>query len=74
MKAIAVFLATAAVDALWSRYIWHTAQHRAWPAACYSAGIVLSGAVTTVAIVADNWMVIPAALGAFAGTFLAVRR
>ena len=71
--ALAVFLATAVVDALWTRYIQHTAERRAGQAASYSALLVLCGAFSTVAIVDQHWLAIPAAAGAFVGTYLTAR-
>lgn len=72
MKALAVFLAVALADAAWSLYMLAVAAHRPFAAAGYSAGIVVMGAFVTVAYVKDRRYLLPAALGAFVGTYLSV--
>jgi hypothetical protein len=74
MKWLAVFLAVALADALWSRYILAASTRQAGIASLYSAGIVLVGGFTTLAYVDDPRYLLPAALGAVAGTYWAVRR
>jgi hypothetical protein len=73
MIAALSFLAMIAVDVMWARYIMAAADRRAWSAAIYSGGIVLGGAVVTLAYVDSAWNLIPASLGAIAGTYWTVR-
>ncbi len=63
-----------AVDVSWTRYtqaVNAKAPHRA---AWWSVAIFLTGAANVVAYTTDRWLLIPACIGAFAGTFYAVRR
>ena len=74
MKALLAFAAMIAVDVMWAKYILAASDRQALPAACWSAGIVLGGAVVTLAYVESAWNLIPACAGAFAGTWWTVRR
>lgn len=73
ITALGVFLAVLVADWLWARYTIAAAARLQVPAAGFSALIVLAGGVTTVALTHSAWYLIPAALGAFVGTWLAVR-
>ena len=68
-----VFVATLLVDFCWTRYNVHSAAKHAHRAAAWSAGIILFGFVNVVSYTADHWLVIPALLGAYAGTWVAIR-
>lgn len=70
----AAFLAMIAVDICWAKYILAAGDRRAFHAACWSAAIVSGGAVVTLLYVASPWNMVPAALGAFAGTYWTVNR
>lgn len=72
-QAVLVFIAVAIVDAFWTRYFQSTTEKQAVKAGYYSALIILFSAFTTRAYVHDGWMTIPAALGAFVGTWATVR-
>ena len=74
MKALLSFVAMVGVDALWAAYILAASDRRALPAALYSGGIVLCSAVVTLLYVESAWNLIPATLGAVAGTYWTVRR
>ena len=74
MNAALAFLAMIAVDILWSAYIMAVADRRAVKAALYSGGIVLGGAVVTLAYVDSAWNLIPACIGATVGTYWTVKR
>jgi hypothetical protein len=74
MIAALAFLAMIAVDIAWAKYIMAAADRRAGAAALYSGGIVLGGAITTLALVDSAWNLIPATLGAVAGTYWTVKR
>lgn len=73
-KAAIVFIAMFALDFVWARYTFAMTQKRAGAAATYSAVIIGLGGASTINYVSDHWMLIPAAAGAFAGTWLAVER
>jgi hypothetical protein len=72
IRALAVFLAVAVSDIMWTRYIIHASSGASFPAASYAAGIVVVGAFVTLAYVRDRIYIIPAVLGAFVGTYLSV--
>ena len=72
-RGVAVFLAVALTDSLWTGWIRAASDGSALPAASYSALIVLVGAFVTCSYVKDRIYLIPAVLGAFVGTWLSVR-
>jgi len=69
-----VLLITSAADFAWSRYTLDVTGRRPHSAAGWSAVIIVLGAGNVVAYIHDWRMVIFAAVGAYLGTFLAVRR
>jgi hypothetical protein len=73
MMALGVFIAVLVADATWTLYIRATAERRPVLAATYSVAIVLMGGVTTLAVVASPWYLLPASAGAFVGTWWAAR-
>lgn len=72
-EAILIFFATAASDVLWVFYIRRTSKGKAISAAVFSAMIVLLGGIVVLAYVDNKWYLIPAALGAFAGTIITIK-
>lgn len=70
--ALLVFLAYIALDYVFARYIKATAEKRPMPAGIWSAAILAFTGFVTVSYVSNPWMLIPAALGAFVGTYLSV--
>lgn len=74
MRAAAVFLLVAVWDALWAAYIVKTTERKASAAANYSAALYLLSAFNVLAISRDPWLAIPGVLGAWVGTWFAVRR
>jgi len=72
--ALAVFAATAAGDVLWALYIRRIDQGRALSAGFFSALIVLFGGIVIAQYVENKWYMAPAAVGAFVGTLITVRR
>lgn len=73
ITAILVFLSVALVDVFWTRYFQSVAEKGATKAGLYSSLIILIGAFSTRSYVHDGWLVIPAALGAFVGTYFTVK-
>lgn len=69
-----VFAATFALDFVWAYYTKALNECAEWRAAWWAAGIMILGGIAQVGYVNDPVLLIPAALGAFAGTFVAVRR
>jgi hypothetical protein len=72
-KSLLVFFAVAIVDVFWTRYFQATAEKKATQAGIFSSFIILFGAISTRAYVHDGWLIIPAALGAYLGTYLTVK-
>lgn len=68
-----VLLAMTLLDFLWTGYIRATAQGRVTHACGLASGIILTTGFVTVAYVDNPWNLIPAALGAAFGTYLAMR-
>ena len=73
MSYVGVFLAVFVADGMWTLYVRAAADGQAIKAATYSTGIVLAGGFTTIALASSSWYLIPACLGAFAGTWVAAR-
>ena len=73
MRHALVFGAVAIADAMWTRYTLAVSGHHAYEAAIYSALIVVVGGFVTLSYVKDRRYLLPAALGAFLGTYLSVR-
>lgn len=73
MKSLLAFVAMLAVDALWAAYIMAASDRAAGKAALCSGGIVLCSAVVTLLYVESAWTLIPASLGAVAGTWWTIR-
>jgi branched-subunit amino acid ABC-type transport system permease component len=73
LEVILIFLATAVSDVLWVFYIRRTNKGKAISAAAFSSFIVLLGGLVVLAYVDNIWYLIPAALGAFAGTIISIK-
>lgn len=74
MRYLLVFLATTFVDVAWTKYTLAVAAKHAVRASLWSTIIVAVGAFSVLSYTQDNLALIPAAAGAFVGTFWAVRR
>lgn len=72
--ALVVFMCTVIADIAWTRYTLAVTQRRPHVAAAWSAAIILIGAVTVIAYTDNPLYVLPAAAGAYVGTWLAVRK
>jgi hypothetical protein len=67
-----VFASTLLADIAWTRYTLAVGARAAVTAGIWSTLIVLFGAFNITAYVTDSRAIIPAALGAFVGTWWAV--
>jgi hypothetical protein len=74
LQSVIVFTTVAIADLAWTRYNQSVTARAAHRASTWSAVIVILGAVTFFGYVENRWMVIPAALGAYAGTYIAMRK
>ena len=68
--ALVVFIFMILTDYCWGVYIKALSESKILKASIYSAFIVVAGSVTAINYVDNHWMIIPAALGAFVGTYL----
>lgn len=73
LRGVAVFAAMVAVDYAWARYTVRMVEKKVVGAANWSVAIVGLGAFTTINYVNDKTMLIPAVLGAWVGTALAIK-
>jgi hypothetical protein len=72
VKAVIVFLALCITDVCWAYYINKVKDGSPLHSAKWAVFLYLTGSVGTISVVNDPWLVIPASLGAFCGTYLAV--
>lgn len=73
MNYVIAFAAMAALDFVWGNYTRNVADGRRVPSALWAAGIVFFNATVTLAYVGDHWTILPAAAGAFVGTYFSVK-
>lgn len=69
-----VFVACFALDFVWAYYTKAVTERAEWRAAWWAAGIMVLGGIGQIGYVNDPVLLIPAALGAFGGTFAAIKR
>jgi hypothetical protein len=74
LRGLAVLVAVAVADVAWARYNLSISGRAAHRAAVWSVVIVLLGAVSFVGYLEDRRMIAFAAVGAYLGTWVAVRR
>lgn len=70
---VAVFTLVFITDIFWARYNIASSGRHPWPAALWSAGIVLVGTFSTQIWLNNHWVLVSSALGALVGTYYAVR-
>jgi len=68
VKYLLVFFGVALADVFWTLYIVWAGERRKFLAGFASACVIGTGAYVTIEYVNDPQMIIPACLGAFAGT------
>ena len=71
---ILVFIAYTALDFTFARYTKATADNKPLAASLWATSILMFTGYVTVSYVNDPWLLIPATLGAFLGTYVAVHR
>jgi hypothetical protein len=72
MTWIVTFLAVAAADVCWTKYMAAAGAGQRWLAGMWGAALYMIGAVAVVQYTTDHWLLIPAATGAFVGTAIGV--
>jgi len=70
---VAVFVALLIVDIIWTLYIRSLASGKAFRAGVLSALVYSVSAYSFIEIVKDTYLLAPAALGAFLGTYYTVK-
>jgi multidrug transporter EmrE-like cation transporter len=73
IKWIIIFLALFFTDIIWALYIRWSAQGRALRAGIASIFIYVVGAFTFGEFIKDAWILIPAGLGCFVGTYTTIK-
>lgn len=73
-KWILVFLVTLLYDVIFAKYTQSAASSKALSASIYSVLLIIGGSLTVYLMVRDVWLLIPECLGAFIGTYIAVKR
>lgn len=71
-KALLVFLAVFAMDFIWAVYTLAMVERSAFMASSYAGMIILLSGAAQIGYTKNHWLLIPAFIGAFAGTFAAV--
>lgn len=71
---VSVFATMTAMDFAWAEYTKHIAGKAPVRGAVWSVVIILASGYVTRSYVDDAWALLPAALGAFTGTFLSIYR
>lgn len=74
LRAAAVFLALFLLDFVWAKYTYAMTARQPGRASAYAALVILFSGSAAIGYTTDPWMLVPAMLGAFAGTYVAVRR
>ncbi len=74
IHAVIVYAAAAVLDWIWAFYTREVTRARPPQAAAWATAIILCGVVSVDALINSRWFVIPQALGAATGTYIAVRR
>lgn len=67
-NALTVFTCLFALDFVWARYVAKIGEGNATSAGVYAAAIIVLAGIAQISYVAEHWLLIPAAAGAFAGT------
>lgn len=73
LRFVLVAVAMAVVDWCWTKYMLHAAAHHAGLAAFWSAAIIGISAISVTNYVEDHRLIFAALIGAWVGTYYAVR-
>jgi hypothetical protein len=68
-----VFVAVFALDFVWARYTRACATGTKLSAANYAAGIILLSGAAQIGYTNDYWLLLPAIVGAFGGTWCSMK-
>jgi hypothetical protein len=73
MKWIVVFVLMLVTDVVWTVYIRRVGQGHALQSAVMATALLAMGGFVVVSYTENHWMLIPACLGSFVGTYFTVR-
>lgn len=73
IKYAIIFLALLITDIIWALYIRWSAQGRAHRAGIASIFIYIIGAFTFAEFIKDAWVLVPAGLGCYCGTYATIK-
>jgi len=73
LKFVLILLCVSATDAAWAIYIIKASQKKAVPASIWGSVISLLTTFTVIAYTEDHKFVIATVLGAFIGTYIAIK-
>lgn len=73
LEHVLVFLFVTISDILWTLFIRAVHEDKVMLASIVSTFIILLTAGTAISYISDHWKLIPAALGAFVGTFITMK-
>lgn len=68
-----VFAAMFALDYVWTFYTKAIQRHAAFAASSWAVSITIFNALAQIGYVNNHWLLIPAVLGAFGGTYCAMK-
>lgn len=74
VKAFAVFAALFALDFVWAKYTYAMQARQPIVAGGLSSMLILLSGAAAIGYTSNPWLLVPAMLGAFAGTWCAVRQ
>lgn len=72
IKCLGVALSVFLVDVCWAKYFLYVAKHRPLPSAIWGSMIIVFAAFTTINYINDRFMLIPAFIGGFLGTYITI--
>lgn len=68
-----IFAVNAILDVVWAKYTLAVTARRPVLSGFWASGIVTVGAISIILYTANFWLIIPAAAGAFVGTYFTVK-
>jgi len=73
MSAALAFLSMFMLDIVYTKFLHSVHGNRPFTTSLWSAACYLLGSTAVIAYTSDHWLLIPAALGAFGGTYVGMK-
>jgi hypothetical protein len=70
---LVIFASMFALDFVWAFYMKAVQRSAAFSAASWAIAITVFNGAVQIGYIADHWLLVPAAAGAFIGTFFALK-